>query len=102
MRWKRRGRRLLVTTNSELNAIEAAAISGLRKPSATSGKAGSFGMNISRTYDGASDSGADQASGVPKTPSLMDYRASPETYKIPVNSPIASGYDDISTKFVIM
>jgi len=35
----RRSRRLLVTTNTELNAIAAAAISGLRKPSAASGMA---------------------------------------------------------------
>ena len=36
---KRRSRRLLVTTNRELNAIAAAAISGLRNPSAASGMA---------------------------------------------------------------
>ena len=36
---KRRSRRLLVTTNTELNAIAAAAISGLRNPSAASGMA---------------------------------------------------------------
>ena len=35
----RRSRRLLVTTNTELNAIAAAAISGLRNPSAASGMA---------------------------------------------------------------
>ena len=34
---KRRSRRLLVTTKTELNAIAAAAISGLRNPSAASG-----------------------------------------------------------------
>ena len=34
---KRRSRRLLDTTNTELNAIEAAAMSGLRNPSAASG-----------------------------------------------------------------
>ena len=37
--WKRRSRRLLETTNTELNAIAAAAISGLRNPSAASGMA---------------------------------------------------------------
>jgi hypothetical protein len=37
--WKRRSRKLLVTTNIELNAIAAAAISGLRNPSAASGMA---------------------------------------------------------------
>jgi len=36
---KRRRRRLLVTTNTELKAIAAAAIRGLRKPSAASGMA---------------------------------------------------------------
>jgi hypothetical protein len=35
--WNRRSRRLLVTTNTELKAIAAAAISGLRNPSAASG-----------------------------------------------------------------
>jgi hypothetical protein len=35
--WKRRSRRLLVTTNTELKAIAAAAMRGLRKPSAASG-----------------------------------------------------------------
>jgi len=34
--WNRRSRRLLETTNTELNAIAAAAISGLRNPSAAS------------------------------------------------------------------
>jgi hypothetical protein len=37
--WKRRSRRLLDTTNTELNAIAAAAMSGLRNPSAASGMA---------------------------------------------------------------
>ena len=36
---QRRSRRLFPTTNTELNAIAAAAISGLRKPSAASGMA---------------------------------------------------------------
>jgi hypothetical protein len=35
--WKRRSRRLLATTNTELNAMAAPAISGLRNPSAASG-----------------------------------------------------------------
>ena len=35
----RRSRRLLETTNTELNAIAAAAISGLRNPRAASGMA---------------------------------------------------------------
>ena len=37
--WKRRSLRLLNTTNTELNAIAAAAMSGLRNPSAASGMA---------------------------------------------------------------
>ena len=35
--WKRRSRRLLVTTNTELKAMAAAAISGDRNPRAASG-----------------------------------------------------------------
>jgi hypothetical protein len=37
--WKRRSRRLLVTTNTELNAMAVAAMRGLRKPRAASGMA---------------------------------------------------------------
>jgi hypothetical protein len=37
--WKRRSRRLLVTTNTELKAIATAAINGLRNPAAASGMA---------------------------------------------------------------
>jgi hypothetical protein len=36
---KRRSRRLLVTTNTELNAMAAAAMRGLRNPSTASGMA---------------------------------------------------------------